>query len=116
MEQAGEGTKRERDDDAGAVGAGTILAAFGLGLVAGATVMLLTTPESGSSVRRRVKRGVDAARHELGEMVEETKESWSQIRDDAREAVKRTAAKMKEAAQVTKDALAEDPSSVRRVP
>lgn len=116
MEQVREEERRIVDDKAGSIDAGTMVAAFGLGLLAGAAVMLLTTPESGSSVRSRVKRGVDTVRHELDEIVEETKESWSQVRDDAREAIKRTAAKMKESAPVTKDALAEDLSSVRRVP
>jgi gas vesicle protein len=116
MEQGRADDRQVRDDEADAMGAWTILAAFGFGLLAGATVTLLTTPEPGSSVRRRVKRGVDTAREELDEIVKETKESWGQVRDDAREAVKRTAVKMKDAAQATKDALAEDPSSVRKMP
>ena len=116
LEQADEGTTRERDDNAGAVGTGTVLAAFGFGLLAGAVVALLTTPESGSSVRRRLKRGVDRARHELDDIVEEAGESWSQVRDDARDAVKRTATKIKGAAQVTKDAVTQEPSPVRKTP
>lgn len=116
MEQGRADDRQMRDDEVDAMGAWTILAAFGFGLLAGATVTLLTTPEPGSSVRRRVKRGVDTAREELDEIVKESKESWGQVRDDAREAVKRTAVKMKDAAQATKDALAEDPSSVRKMP
>ncbi len=112
MEQARADERRVRDNEAGGMGTGTILAAFGLGLLAGVAATLLTTPESGASVRRRVKRGVETARHELDEIVGETKESWVRVRDDAQDAVKRTATKIKEAAKVTKDAVAEGVSSV----
>lgn len=112
MEQARADERRVRDNEAGGMGTGTILAAFGLGLLAGVAATLLTTPESGASVRRRVKRGVETASHELDEIVGETKESWVRVRDDAQDAVKRTATKIKEAAKVTKDAVAEGVSSV----
>jgi len=107
MEQGRANERRGWEDEAGSVGAGTILAAFGLGLLAGALATLLTTPEPGESVRRRVRRGVETARHELDGIVEEAKESWSRVRDDAQDAVKRTATKIKDAARVTKEAVAE---------
>lgn len=105
-----------RDDEAGAMGAATVLAAFGLGLLAGAAVTLLTTPESGTSVRRRLKRGAETARQELDEILEETKESWNVVRDDAREAVKRTTTRIKEAAQVTKEAMTEGGKQIPKAP
>jgi gas vesicle protein len=105
-----------REEEMGSVGAGTVLVAFGLGLLAGALATLLSTPEPGESVRRRVRRGVETAREELDAIVEESKESWSRVRDDAQDAVKRTATRIKEAAKVTKDAVVEGGSSVPKTP
>lgn len=101
-----------RDGKADAAGIGIVLAAFGLGLVAGAVVTLLTAPESGEAVRRRVKRGMESARGEFEGVVEEAKESWNRVRDEAQEGVKRTTSKIKEAAKIAKDALVEKPPQV----
>ena len=108
--------RRVRGDEVGASGIGTVLAAFGLGLLAGAVVTLLTTPEPGESMRRRVKRGAQTAKHELDEIVEANKESWDKVRNETGEAVKRTTTKIKEAAKVTKEALTGDGTSVPKVP
>ncbi len=116
MEQTRADERRVCDNEADAMGMGTILAAFGLGLLAGAVATLLTTPESGTSVRTRLKRGVETARQELDEIVGETKESWNLVSNDARKAVKQTATRVKEAAQVTKEALAEGVPPVRKTP
>jgi gas vesicle protein len=112
MDQIRGNERQARYDEGGAMGAGTVLAAFGLGLLAGALATLLMTPEPGESVRRRVRRGLETARHELDGIVEETKESWSRVRDDAQDAVKRTTTRIKEAAKVTKEAVAEGTPSV----
>ena len=95
MEQIRRDERQARYDEDGAMGAGTVLAAFGLGLLAGA---------------------LETARHELDGIVEETKESWSRVRDDAQDAVKRTTTKIKEAAKVTKEAVAEGAPSVPKTP
>ena len=105
-----------REAEAGSIGSGMILAGLGLGVLAGAAVALLTTPEPGSSVRRRVTRGIKTARQELDDIVDETQESWNQVREDTRRAVKRTAARIKDAAQATKEAVAEGTASVRKTP
>lgn len=110
MERTQEDERWVREDDGSTMGGAAVLAAFGLGLLAGALVTLLTTPETGESVRRRVRRGVDAAREELDEIMDEAKDSWSRVRDDAQEAVKRTTTKIKEAAKVTKEAVIEKPT------
>ncbi len=110
MERTQEDERWVREDDGSTMGGAAVLAAFGLGLLAGALVTLLTTPETGESVRRRVRRGVDTAREELDEIMDEAKDSWSRVRDDAQEAVKRTTTKIKEAAKVTKEAVIEKPS------
>lgn len=116
MEPVREDERRMRSDESITIGPTTVLAAFGLGLLAGAVVTLLTTPESGASVRTRLKRGAEAATRELGEIAGETKESWDRVRDDTEDAVKRTATRIKEAARVTKEALVEDGNSVPKVP
>lgn len=95
------------------MGTGTILAVFGLG---GAVATLLMTPESGASVRRRVKRGAETAQEELGGIVGEARESWRLVRDDAQSAVTRTAINMKEAAKVTREAVAEGVISIPKTP
>jgi gas vesicle protein len=105
-----------RDGGVDAMGVGTILAAFGIGLLAGAVATLLTTPESGASVRNRLKRGMETAKNELDEVVGEAKEDWDTVGSEVREAVKRTASRVKEAAEVTKEALASGDATVRRTP
>ena len=91
------------DDGMGVV---TVLAAFGLGLVAGVAATLLTTPESGPSVRNRIKRGMDTARKEFDEAVEEAKQDWSVVGDGISDSVKRTASRVKQAAEAAKEAMA----------
>jgi len=121
------GTMERRRDEARSAGSGgvdelgvvTIVAAFGLGLMAGAVTTLLTTPESGTSVRNRLKRGVDTARKEFDETVGEVKEDWSEVGDEIYDSVKRTASRVKHAAEVTKDALTDGNGAeapVRRAP
>ncbi|MEO8045832.1 MAG: YtxH domain-containing protein [Nitrospirota bacterium] len=100
-----------RDDEACTMGAGAVLALFGLGMLAGALVTLLTTPEPGESVRRRVKRGVETARHEFDETVGQAEESWKAVGEGAREAIRKTTTRIKEATQVTKEALTKDEPS-----
>ncbi len=111
-----EGVRRGSVDELGVV---TIVAAFGLGLVAGAVTALLTTPESGTSVRNRVRKGMDAAKREFDETVGEVKQDWSSVGDHISDSVKRTTSRVKQAAEVTKEALTDDndvDSPVRRVP
>ena len=112
MGQRREDERSMQEDEDVSVNGGTVLVAFGIGLLAGALATLLTTPEPGETVRRRVKRGVETAREELDGIIEEAKESWSRVRDDAQEAVKRTTGKIKEAAKVTKEAVAEEPPAI----
>jgi len=92
------------------------LVAFGLGLLAGAAVTLLTTPESGTSIRNRLKRGKETAEKELDEVVREAKEEWTEVSGDVCDAVKRTASRVKRAAELTREALASSDASIRRVP
>lgn len=116
QERTNERSGRDGGVDTDTMGAGTVLAAFGFGLVAGAVVTLLTTPESGTSVRNRLKRGMETAKNELDEVVGGAKEDWNTVGTDVREAVKRTASRVKEAAEVTKDALVSGDATVRRTP
>lgn len=116
MEQERTTERSGRDGGVDAMGVGTVLAAFGFGLLAGAVATLLTTSESGASVRSRLKRGMETAKNELDEVVGEAKENWNAVGGDVREAVKRTASRVKEAAEITKEALASGDASVRRTP
>lgn len=112
MEPEQDNRRRGRDDEAGgAMGAAAVLAAFGLGALAGAVVVVLTTPVSGPSVRQRLRRGAETARHELDEIVAETEQAWKPVGEGAREAIKKTATRIKEAAQVTKEAMAKEAPS-----
>lgn len=100
-------------------GAGIVLAAFGLGLLTGVVAALLTTPESGPSVRNRLKRGMDTAKKEFDETVGEAKQDWSAVGDGIYDSVKRTASRVKQAADVTKEAMTDRHAAdglVRRVP
>lgn len=109
METGQDNRRRGHDEESGGgMGAAVVLAAFGLGALAGAVAVLLTTPVSGPSVRQRLRRGAETARQELDEIVTETEDSWKSVAESARGAMKKTAARIKEAAQVTKDAIAKD--------
>lgn len=59
---------------------------------------------------------METAKRVLCEIAGETKESWDRVRDDTDEAFKRTATRIKEAVTVTKEALAEDRTSVPNIP
>jgi gas vesicle protein len=98
-----------------AIGTGTILAAFGFGLLAGAVLTVLTTPESGVAVRNRLKRGVETAKKELDEVVEEVKQDWRAVGGDVSDTVKRTASRVKKAADVTKDSMTSSNDAPRSV-
>jgi len=113
MEQERMNDRSGRDGGVDAMGVGTILAAFGFGLVAGAVVTLLTTPESGTSVRNRLKRGIDTAKNELDEVVGGVKKDWETVGGDVGDAVKRTASRVKQAAEVTKEALVKNDETTR---
>lgn len=113
MEQERTNDRSGRDGGVDAMGVGTILAAFGFGLVAGAVVTLLTTPESGTSVRNRLKRGIDTAKNELDEVVGGVKKDWETVGGDVGDAVKRTASRVKQAAEVTKEALVKNDETTR---
>ena len=91
--------------DDGGIGALTVMVAFGMGLAAGAAAGLLTTPEAGTVVRRRLQRGAETARRAFDEALTDSKASWGSVGKEAREAMKRTTARLKDAAQVTKDAV-----------
>jgi gas vesicle protein len=119
MEQNREMARPGGSGSVDGLGVVTILAAFGLGLVAGAVTTLLSTPESGTSVRNRLKRGMDTAKKEFDETVGEVKQDWSAVGDEICDSVKRTASRVKQAAEITKDALTDGNNSdvtARRMP
>ncbi|NJN69232.1 MAG: YtxH domain-containing protein [Nitrospira sp.] len=116
MEREWANERLRHDDGVDAIGMGAILAAFGLGLLAGTVATLLTTPESGSSVRNRLRRGVETAKKEMDEVVGEATQDWATVSGDVSDAVKRTASRVKKATEVTKGAMTSGDEPVRRVP
>ncbi|MDH4097937.1 MAG: YtxH domain-containing protein [Nitrospira sp.] len=113
MEQERMNDRSGRDGGVDAMGVGTILAAFGFGILAGAVAALLSTPESGASVRNRLKRGLDTAKNELDEVVGGAKKDWDTVGGGVGDAVKRTASRVKQAAEVTKEALVKNDATTR---
>ena len=122
MEQGREEEKSSGDGRVDDLAVVTILAALGLGLVVGVAAALVAAPESGTAVRSRLKRGMDTAKKEFDETVGEMKEDWSAVGSEICDSVKRTASRVKQAAEVTKDALTADSETgesdetVRRMP
>ena len=113
MEQERMNDRSGRDGGVDAMGVGTILAAFGFGILAGAVAALLSTPESGASVRNRLKRGLDTAKNELDEVVGGAKKDWDTVGGGVGDAVKRTASRVKQAAEVTREALVKNDATTR---
>lgn len=89
-------------------GLATTLIAFGVGVLAGAIAVLLTTPDSGPSMRRRLGRGAAVAKKEMEGVLGDITEDLGVLRDRAREAIHRTGSRLGQAAEATKDALAAD--------
>jgi hypothetical protein len=62
---------------------------------------------------------METARKEFDETVGEVKQDWSAVGDEICDSVKRTASRVKQAAEITKDALTDGDAadvSCRRVP
>lgn len=116
MEQPRGEEQSRRGDEQGGIGIAVVLATFGIGLLAGAVVTLLTTPEPGEAVRRRMRRGVEKARGELEEIVDDARESWERVRDDARDAMTHTTTKIKDAVKATKEAVMEGDRPAPKTP
>ena len=74
-----------RDDS----GAGTVVAAFVLGILTGAAVALLVAPQSGEETRRYLKEKAREGREKAGEAARQGRELWSRQRDTLTSAFER---------------------------
>ena len=64
--------------------------AFGIGVVAGATIALLYAPQSGARTRKQLRKGVSEAGDYLEEAGDYLKEQAERLSKEAEKAVKRT--------------------------
>jgi len=81
--------------------AGTALAAFVAGALLAGAAVLLTAPESGPDVRRRLARGARTAQEELSDIVEETRTALEGLKKDARQTLRRTALRLADSIDAT---------------
>src|SRR5258707_4172907 len=64
--------------------------AFGVGVVAGATIALLYAPQSGARTRRQLRKGVEDAGEYLEEAGDYLKDQAERLSNEGQKAVKRT--------------------------
>jgi gas vesicle protein len=64
--------------------------AFGIGVVAGATIALLYAPQTGVKTRRQLRKGVEDAGDYLVDAGDYLKEQAEHLSNEAQKAVKRT--------------------------
>jgi gas vesicle protein len=64
--------------------------AFGIGVVAGATIALLYAPQTGARTRKQLRKGVSDAGDYLEEAGDYLKEQAERLSSEAQKAVKRT--------------------------
>ncbi|WP_213807303.1 YtxH domain-containing protein [Granulicella sp. dw_53] len=64
--------------------------AFGVGVVAGATVALLYAPQTGAKTRKQLRKGVEDAGDYLEEAGDYLKDQAERLSNEAQKAVKRT--------------------------
>jgi gas vesicle protein len=64
--------------------------AFGVGVVAGATIALLYAPQTGAKTRRQLRKGVEDAGDYLEEAGDYLKDQAERLSNEAQKAVKRT--------------------------
>jgi gas vesicle protein len=80
--------------------------AFGIGVVAGATIALLYAPQSGARTRKQLRKGVSEAGDYLEEAGDYLKEQAERLSSEAQKAVKRTRDQVESAVDRAGDAVA----------
>jgi gas vesicle protein len=70
-------------------GAGTVVVAFVLGAITGATVALLMAPATGEETRRLLAEKAREGRDKAGEAARQGRELWNRQRDNIANAVDR---------------------------
>ena len=80
--------------------------AFGIGVVAGATIALLYAPQAGVKTRKQLRKGVADAGDYLEEAGDYLKEQAERLTSEAQKAVKRTREQVESALDKAGDAAA----------
>ena len=80
--------------------------AFGIGVVAGATIALLYAPQAGVKTRKQLRKGVSEAGDYLEEAGDYLKEQAERLSTEAQKAVKRTREQVESAVDKASDAYA----------
>jgi len=80
--------------------------AFGIGVVAGATIALLYAPQSGARTRKQLRKGVSEAGDYLEEAGDYLKEQAERLSSEAQKAVKRTREQVESAVDKAGDVYA----------
>jgi gas vesicle protein len=80
--------------------------AFGIGVVAGATIALLYAPQSGARTRKQLRKGVSEAGDYLEEAGDYLKEQAERLSSEAQKAVKRTREQVESAVDKASDVYA----------
>jgi gas vesicle protein len=95
---------------------GALALAFLTGTLLGAGVALLMAPESGTRMRRRLKKGAKIAQEELADVAVEAREALGALGKDARQTIRHTASRLSAVLGATKDALKAEGNALRGVP
>ena len=87
--------------------------AFGIGVVAGATIALLYAPQTGVKTRRQLRKGVEEAGDYLEDAGDYLKEQAERLSNEAQKAVKRTREQVESAVDKAGDAVSGAVKSAR---
>jgi gas vesicle protein len=80
--------------------------AFGVGVVAGATIALLYAPQTGVKTRKQLRKGVEDAGDYLEEAGDYLKHQAERLSNEAQKAIKRTRDQVETAVDKAGDAVA----------
>ena len=87
--------------------------AFGIGVVAGATIALLYAPQTGVKTRRQLRKGVEEAGDYLEDAGDYLKEQAERLSNEAQKAVKRTREQVESAVDKAGDVVSGAVKSAR---
>jgi gas vesicle protein len=87
--------------------------AFGVGVVAGATIALLYAPQTGAKTRRQLRKGVEDAGDYLEEAGDYLKDQAERLSNEAQKAVKRTRSQVESAVDKVGDLAADAVKSAK---
>ncbi|MGH7230797.1 MAG: YtxH domain-containing protein [Nitrospiraceae bacterium] len=107
----------ERDHrSCGGFSVATLALAFFTGTLLGAGAALLIAPESGTRIRKRLRKSAKIAQEEFSDVAAEAREALGVLGKDARQTIRQTASRLSAALGATKDALKEEAKVLRGIP